>query len=97
MARKSNKKRLLQEQIAELEIRKRNGLMRAVAAFVGLAVIIAVKLSLEGQGVEWASSTFANLGLFVLAVVAAGVAGMGTRAWRKSRDQIQTLKNKCKK
>lgn len=97
MSRGGKKRKNAQIKIAQLEIKKRNGLMVAAAAFVGLAALIALKLTLEGQGVEWANSTFANMGLFVMAVVAAGVAGWGTRSWRKSRDEIRRLQGNFKK
>ncbi len=91
MARTSKKKKVIQEQIYELERKKRNGMLRAVIAFAALAFCIWIKLMLEGQGVEWASSMVANLALFVLALVAAGVAGLGTRAWQQARTQIARL------
>lgn len=94
MARNSKKKKVIQEQIYQLERQKRNGMLRAVVAFAALAFCIWIKLTLQGQGVEWANSTFANLVLFVLALVAAGVAGMGTRAWQKARAQIARLEKK---
>lgn len=97
MSRGGNKKKQIQNRISELEIRKRNGMMRAIVAFVGLAVCIAVKLHFEYQGAEWANSMYASLALFILALVAAGVAGMGTRAWKKCRDEIRALEAKLSK
>ena len=97
MSRGSNKKKQLQNQIAQLEIKKRNGLMRAIAAFVGLAVIIFVKISLVNAGIEWANSNAANIVIFVLALVAAGIAGFGSRDWSRSRQKIQQLQAQKKK
>lgn len=94
MGRGGNKKKAIMNQIAQLETKKRNGMMRAVVAFAGLAFLIWIKLMLQGQGVEWVSSTFANLALFILAIVAAGVAGMGTRAWQRARTEIARLEKK---
>ena len=94
MGRGNNKKKAVMNQIAQLEDKKRNGMLRAVIAFAGLAFLIWIKLTLQGQGVEWANSTFANLALFILAIVAAGVAGMGTRAWQKARTEIAQLQKK---
>lgn len=97
MSRGGNKKKNAQVKIAQLEIKKRNGLIVAVAVFVALAVVIALKLSFEAQGAAWAQSPIASLGLFILAIVAAGVAGWGTRTWKRSRDEIRTLQGKFKK
>lgn len=94
MGRGNNKKKAIQAQIYQLQQQKKAGMARAVAAFVGLAALISLKLALQGQGFEWANSTFANMLLFVLAIVAAGVAGMGTRAWQKARTQISQLEKK---
>ena len=96
MGSNSKKRAKLQQQIEELEIKKRNGLMRAIAAFVGLFVLIAIKTYFVSAGFEWANSTFANMGIFMLAIVAAGVAGMGTRAWKRSKDKITDLRSRVK-
>ncbi len=86
----SNKKRQrIENEIAQLEIKKRNGLMRGVAAFVGMVVIIVVKTSLTTAGYEWANTQWVNLGMFVLALVAAGVAGIGMRDWQRARNAIK--------
>ena len=50
MARMSNKKAKLQQQIAELDLKRRNGMMRCIAAIVGFAVLIVLKLSLSSNG-----------------------------------------------
>ena len=63
MSRGSNKKKNAQMKIAQLEIKKRNGLIVAVAVFVALAVVIALKLSFEAQGAPWATTPVASLGL----------------------------------
>lgn len=97
MSRGGNKRKNAQVKVAQLEIKKRNGLVVAVAVFVALAVIIGLKLSFEAQGVEWAATPFANLTLFVLAVVAAGVAGWGTRTWKRARDEIRVIEKRSKK
>ena len=93
----SKKQNKAQLKIAQLEIKKRNGLLVCVAAFVGVAVVIALKLFFQYQmGLEWANSQFASLGLFIIAVVGAGFAGWGTRSWRKARDEIRMLQDKYK-
>lgn len=97
MGRGGSKKKRVADQIAELEIQKRNGLMRAVVAFVGLAAVIACKVALTNGGVAWANTNFANIAIFVLALVAAGVAGFGSRDWMKARDRIRELQSKLRK
>ena len=97
MSRGGNRRKNAQVKVAQLELKKRNGVIVAVAAFVGLAVLIALKLGFEAQGAEWAASPIASLALFILAVVAAGVAGWGTRTWRRSRDEIRVIQSRSKK
>ena len=97
MSRGGAKKKNAQVRIAHLEIKKRNGIIVAVAAFVGLAVVIALKLTFQYQGVEWLNAPAANLSLFILAVICAGIAGWGTRAWRRARNEIQILERRTKK
>lgn len=93
----SKKQNMAKAKILELEIKKRNGLLITIAAFVGMAAIIALKLYFQYQvGAEWASSTFASMGLFILALAAAGIAGWGTRNWRKAKDQIKLIQQKYK-
>ncbi len=94
---RGGKKKNAQAQIAELEIEKRNGMMRAIVAFVGLAVLIACKLALAGAGVAWVQTNVANIGIFVIALVAAGVAGLGARDWMRARERIAQLRSKTKK
>ena len=97
MGRGGNKKRNAQVRIAHLQIKKRNGILVAVAAFVGLAVVIALKLTLQGQGFEWLNSTFGNMGIFILAIVCAGIAGWGTRTWNRARKEIAIIESRSKK
>lgn len=95
MAKRMSQKQI-RNRITELKIIKRNGMMRAVAAFVGMAVLIAVYVTFQAQGAEWTRTSFASLGLFMLAIVAAAIAGMGTRRWRKAKDEIASLESKLK-
>lgn len=93
----SGKKRRLQEEIVQLEIKKRNGMMRAAAAFVGMAVLIAIKVGFSLQGAQWANTEIANLVIFLLAIVAAGIAGIGTRDWSRARNELRAKQAKLKK
>lgn len=97
MARGTKKQAKAQAKIMQLEIKKRNGLLVAVTAFVCMIVIIALKLFFQYQmNAEWADTAFASMGLFITAIVAAGVAGWGTRSWRKARDEIRLIQSKYK-
>lgn len=96
MGRGGNKKKNAQIRVANLQIKKRNGILVAVAAFVGLAVVIALKLMLQGN-MEWLNSTFANMGMFILAIVCAGIAGWGTRTWNRARKEIAIIESRSKK
>ena len=95
MAKRMSQKEI-RNRIAELKIIKRSGLIRAVAAFVGMVVLIAVYLTFQYQGAEWANSTFGSMALFLLAIVAAGVAGLGTRRWKLARNEMLELQKKLK-
>lgn len=97
MARNSNKKAKLQQQIAESDLRRRNGMMRCIAAIVGFAVLIILKLSLSGSGVEWVDTMAANATFFVMALVAAGIAGIGSRDWKRAKDEGDALRQKLRK
>ncbi len=96
MGRKNTKQKKLEQEIARLESQKKVGLLRAVAAFLGLFILIGLKTILQGQGYEWANSLIVNMALFVLALVAAGVAGLGTRKWNLARKQIERLEKMLK-
>ena len=88
--------REIRNRIAELKIIQRSGMMRAVAAFVGMAAIIAIYLAFQFQGAEWANSMFGSMALFILAIIAAGIAGLGTRRWKLARKEMEELKKRLK-
>lgn len=96
MSRGAKKQKQIQAEIAELELKKRNGLMRCIAAIVIFIVLIIVKVTLVNQNVEWASSDFANIAIFVLALVFAGICGMGSRAWVNAKRQIEALQERLR-
>lgn len=93
----NKKKKRLENEIAQLEIKKRNGLMRGIAAFVGMFVLIALKTGFTVTGYEWANTQFANMGIFILALVAAGIAGLGMRDWQRSKQAIQAKEQQLRK
>ena len=95
MAKRMSQKEI-RNRIAELKIIKRSGLLRAVAAFIGMAAIIAVYLTFQIQGAEWANSAFGSMAIFILAVVAAAIAGMGTRRWKLAKNEMDALQKKLK-
>lgn len=89
---KSKGQRRIEQQIDELEIKKRSGLVRMVFAIVFFAALIVVKTGLASAGVAWANDSFVNAGFFILAVVFAAVAGLGSRAWSVSNRKIKDLR-----
>lgn len=89
-------KKDVKRRISELKIAKRNGMMRAVAAFVGMAALIAFYVSMQVQGAGIANTDMGSLLLFVTAIVAAAIAGMGTRSWKRAKDEIAELEKKLK-
>lgn len=97
MGRASKKRAKLQQQAADLELAKRNGMMRCIVAIICFTVLIIVKLSLTYSGVEWANSVQANGAIFILALVAAGFAGIGSRDWKRAKDQLAAVQQKLRK
>lgn len=89
MAKKNSKKRA--QEIAELEVKKRSGLVRMIAAIVVFAALIMVKTTLVSNGVEWANTTVANGVFFALALIFAGVAGWGSYAWSNANRKLKQL------
>ena len=67
MSKRNSKKHA--QQIAELEVKKRSGLVRMIFAIVFFAALIVVKTTLVSNGVEWANYTFVNGAFFALALV----------------------------
>ena len=94
MGRSAKKQARIEQQIAELDLARHNGLMRCIASIVCFTVLIIVKLSLTTAGVEWANTVWANGALFVLALVAAGFAGIGSRDWRRAKTEMEGLEQK---
>lgn len=95
MARKLSQKKI-KNRILELQILKRNGIMRTVAAFSVMTVLIIIFLTLKSQGNPVAESQYGSLTIFLLAVVAAGFAGSGTRQWKRASDELKNLQNNLK-
>lgn len=97
MSKGIKKKSQAQARILELQMKQRNGILIAVAAFVCVAAVIGLKLFFQYQlNAAWAGTEFASLGLFIIALIGAGFAGWGTRNWRKARDQIKIIERKYK-
>ena len=89
MAKGKSKKR--QQEIAELQVKKRSGLVRMIFAIVFFAALIFVKTSLVNMGVAWANTEIANGAFFMLALVFAGIAGWGSRAWSVANRKLKDL------
>lgn len=96
MSRGKKKQKQIQAEIDRLELKRRNGLMRCVASIVIFTVLIIIKITLVNQGVEWANTSFANMAIFILAIVFAGICGMGSRAWVKAKNEIAELESKLR-
>ncbi len=80
------------KRIQELEVKKRSGMLQAVAAFVIMVVLIFIKTTFSAMGAEWADAFATNAVIFILALVAAGFAGYGTRRWNRARKELDQLK-----
>ena len=95
--KKSGKKQRLLEEIAEFEVKKRNGLMRLVGAIIVFVVITAVKETLVAQGVAIASDMMVNALFYITALVLAGVAGFGSRDYVRANGQLRAAREKLGK
>ena len=91
MSKRNSKKHA--QQIAELEVKKRSGLVRMIAAIVIFAALIVVKTTLVSSGAEWANTTVAYGAFFALALIFAGVAGWGSYAWSNANRKLKQLQN----
>lgn len=90
MSSKKSKGRRAQR-IQELEMKKRSGLIQAIAAIVIMVVLIIIKTTFASAGTEWANSQIANMAIFACAIVAAGFAGYGSRRWNRARKELDAL------
>lgn len=93
---RGHRRKEAQAKIAQLTIRKRSGIVIAVASVAIMALLIAIKLNFQMQGAAWANTQWASMGIFICAIVAAGFAGYGTRTWKRSNDEIKRLQGKLK-
>lgn len=84
------------QRMQELEIKKRSGMLQAVAAFVIMVVLIFIKTTFSASGAEWANAFATNAIIFIAALVAAGFAGYGTQRWNRARKELDRLKAKRK-
>ena len=85
------------QQIEELRVKRRSGLIKVIAAVAGLTVLIIVKQNLVAAGVEWASGEVGSYAIFAAALVAAGFAGYGSRDWYKAGQKIEQLQSGMRK
>lgn len=97
---KSKSQKGIETQIAELEIRKRNGLLRGIASIAAFIVVAA----LYTAGIETSSALEGSLPIraviYITALVLAGTCGYGARAWYRADNEIKALRqaqNKKKK
>lgn len=88
------KKKRIQHEIEMLKIKRRNGIMRVVAAIVIFIVVTAVKEAAVFQGVAIASDMIVNALFFAMVVVLAAVAGLGSRDYVRANNEIRALEQK---
>lgn len=85
----------VETKIAELEIKKRNGLLRAIAAIAGFVLIAA----LYTKGIQISSALEGNMVIrgmiYITAMVLAGVCGYGARAWYRADKEITALRQQA--
>lgn len=96
MAQVSNRKRRQLERIEELELKKRGGLVRVVVAVVIFVVVTVIKESCIAMGVALASHMVVNVAFYIMALVLAGVAGLGSRDYMRANTEIKGIQEKMK-
>ncbi len=79
-------------QIAELEIKKRNGLLRAIASIAGFILIAALYTAGIGASAELEGSLIVRALIYISALVLAGTCGYGTRAWYRADNEIKAIR-----
>ena len=89
-----------QTKIVELEIRKRNGLLRAIASIVGFILIAALYTMgmYSWEAIE--GSMIIRGAIYMAAMVLACTCGYGARAWYRADKEIKAIEqglNKTKK
>lgn len=94
MGRGVQKKKRIAHEIEALKIKRRNGMMRLIAAIVAFVVVTAVKEALVYQGFQLASDIIVNGLFFMFVVVMAGVAGWGSRDYMRANNEIRALEQK---
>lgn len=88
---KSKGQKGAEAKIAELEIRKRNGLLRAIAAVAGFIVIAALYTAGIQQSEALEGSMVIRAIIYISAMVFAGVCGYGARAWYRADQEIKEI------
>ncbi len=97
MGRSSTKKKRLLERKAELDVKRRNGLVRVIAAIVIFVVAASIKTAAATSGAAWATNAMVNMGFFMGVLVLAGVAGYGSRDYRRASNEIRAIEEKLMK
>lgn len=97
MSKGAKKKQRMMANLEEMELKKRSGLIRVVAAVVIFVVVTAIKEAGVQAGVELASDMFVNAAFYIMALVLAGVAGYGARDYVRANNEIRAIQTKLGK
>ena len=86
-----NKKQRLEAELVEQEAKRRGGLIKLIVSIGGFVVLLIVRQYFASAGAEWVSNPIVSFSFFVLAVVAAAVAGLGGRDFARARARINQI------
>lgn len=89
-----------QRQIAELEIKRRNGLLRGIGSILGFVLVASAYTVMAVNYPELEGNMVIRAMVYITAMVLAGTSGYGFRAWYRNDKEIKDLQvglNKKKK
>ena len=89
-----SKKQRRNEEIERLQLQKREGVIKIVIAVVLFVIVATVRQSLLMSQVEWVTSTFVSMGIFIFAMGMALLAGIGGRDYSRARMKLRQMNAK---
>jgi len=88
---KSKGSKGIELQIAELEIKRRNGLLRGVGSIFGFVLVAAAYTWMAVNFPELEGNMVIRAMVYITAMVLAGTSGYGLRAWYRNDKEIKAL------
>lgn len=94
MAKESGRKKYKDPEmhIAELEVKKRNGLLRAIASIAGFIVIAVLYTAAIQASDAMGGNLIVRGAIYISAMVLACTCGYGARAWYRADNEIKAIR-----